>query len=227
MTAETLMPAPPALLLTPPGVYAPQWDTGLLTRALRREYVGRATEVLDLGTGSGEVAVQAARLGARVTAVDISWPAVLTTRINALLAGQRIRVRHGDLTSAVAGHSYDLVVSNPPYVPSPAARLPRRGRARAWEAGRDGRVFVDRICAAAPTVLRPHGVLLIVHSALCGTGATLRRLAELGLRADVADRAVVPYGPVLRSRRPWLARQGLVREDESQEELVVIRGEQP
>jgi release factor glutamine methyltransferase len=225
MTADTLAPEPPALPLTPPGVYAPQWDTGLLARALRREGIGSGTEVLDLGTGSGALAVQAARLGARVTAVDISWPAVLTARVNALLAGQRVRVRRGDLTDAVPGRSYDLVVSNPPYVPSPSGRLPRRGRARAWDAGHDGRAFLDRICAAAPAVVRPAGALLIVHSGLCGVRATLRSLADAGLRASVTDRALVPYGPILRRRQRWLVREGLLEGDANGEELVVIRAE--
>ncbi|KAB1148681.1 methyltransferase [Streptomyces luteolifulvus] len=223
MTADTLAPAPPPLPLTPPGVYAPQWDTGLLARALYREDISSATEVLDLGTGSGALAVQAARLGARVTAVDISWPAVLTARVNALLARQRVRVLRGDLMEAVSGRSYDLVVCNPPYVPSPSARLPRRGRARSWDAGRDGRAFLDRICAAAPALVRPAGALLIVHSGLCGIRATLERLRDAGLRAAVTDRSLVPYGPVLRSRQRWLVREGLVQGDEDREELVVIR----
>ncbi|MFG2794239.1 50S ribosomal protein L11 methyltransferase, partial [Streptomyces sp. NPDC048419] len=93
MTVDAVVPAPPVVPLTLPGVYAPQWDTGLLARALHREGVGSRTEVLDLGTGSGALAVQAARLGAQVTAVDISRRAVLTARLNALLAGQRVRVR--------------------------------------------------------------------------------------------------------------------------------------
>lgn len=226
MTAETTVLAPPTLL-APPGVYAPQWDTGLLARALRRENIGSATEALDLGTGSGALALEAARLGARVTAVDISWRAVFTARLNAALAGVRVRVRRGDLTTAVPGQSYDLVMSNPPYVPSPASRVPFHSASRAWEAGRDGRQFVDRICDTAPATLRPGGVLLIVHSGLCGTEATLRRLAAAGLRAQVADRAMVPYGPVMHSRRSWLVRQGLVRDGEHMEELVVVRAERP
>lgn len=226
MAALTLV-SMSTLLVTPPGVYAPQGDTELLMRALRREDIDSSTHVLDLGTGSGAVAVQAARLGARVTAVDISWLSVFTARVNALLAGRRIRVRHGDLTTAVTGRTYDLVISNPPYVPSPADRPPRGGRARAWEGGRDGRVFVDRLCAAAPGMLRPGGTLLVVHSDLCGTDATLRGFEERGLRASVVDRAEVPYGPVLRARRPWLIRQGLIGEDDSTEELVVVRAERP
>ncbi|CAM5236857.1 HemK2/MTQ2 family protein methyltransferase [Streptomyces chartreusis] len=225
MTADAVALAPPVLPWTPPGVYTPQWDTGLLARALGREDVGSATEVLDLGTGSGALAIQAARLGARVTAVDISRLAVLTARINALLAGRRVRVRRGDLADAVPGRSYDLVVSNPPYVPSPAARLPLRGRSRAWEAGRDGRALVDRICTAAPSVLRPGGVLLIVHSGLCDSRTTLQRLSDAGLRASVTERATVPYGPVLRSRQRWLVREGLAEHAENREELVVIRAE--
>ncbi|WP_128374447.1 HemK2/MTQ2 family protein methyltransferase [Streptomyces cavernae] len=215
-----------SFLLRPPGVYAPQQDTDLLTRALRREDIGPETEVLDLGTGSGALAVQAARLGARVTAVDIARSAVLATRLNALRYGRRVTVRRGDLLSAVPGRSYDLVVSNPPYVPSPGERLPSRGAARAWEAGPDGRVFVDRICDAAPGALRPGGVLLIVHSALCGVRPTLARLEAAGLEPVVADRASIPFGPVLRARRPWLRRRGLLT-DENREELVVIRAERP
>ncbi|WP_329416224.1 methyltransferase [Streptomyces sp. NBC_00704] len=225
MTADAWAPQSEVPAFTPPGVYAPQWDTRLLTRALSREDIGAATEVLDLGTGSGALAVQAARLGARVTAVDISRLAVLTARINALMAGQRVRFRRGDLTTAVPGRSYDLVVSNPPYVPSPDVTLPRRGIARAWDAGRDGRAFIDRICAEAPSVLNPGGALLLVHSSLCGTDATLERLADAGLTATVTDRAAVPYGPVLRSRRRWLVQQGLLDGDEDREELVVVRAE--
>ncbi|MCQ9184741.1 methyltransferase [Streptomyces sp. IBSBF 2953] len=225
MTAEAWAPQPGVTAFTPPGVYAPQWDTRLLTRALSREAITASTEVLDLGTGSGALAVQAARLGARVTAVDISRLAVLTARINARLAGQRVRFRRGDLTAAVPGRSYDLVVSNPPYVPSPEGTLPRRGIARAWDAGRDGRAFIDRICAEAPSVLNPGGVLLLVHSSLCGTRATLERLSDVGLSATVTDRTGVPHGPVLRSRRRWLVQQGLLDAGADREELVVVRAE--
>ncbi|WP_443058115.1 methyltransferase [Streptomyces sp. NBC_00820] len=156
MTAGTLTAFPRLRCWVPWGVYAPQADTRLLGRAMRREGITSRTDVLDLGTGSGVLAVEAARLGGRVTAVDISWGAVATAWFNALLNGQTVRVHHGDLASAVPGCRFDLVVTNPPYVPTPAHVAPR-GRSRAWDAGADGRLLIDRICDTAPAVLRPTG----------------------------------------------------------------------
>jgi release factor glutamine methyltransferase len=228
MTVDLPLLAPPgpgARMVTLPGVYVPQHDTRLLMAALEREAALPGGEVLDLGTGSGALAVRAAQLGGRVTAVDIARRAVLTARLNALLNRQRVTVRRGDLTTAVSRGSFDLVLSNPPYVPAPDGALPRRGAARAWDAGRDGRAVVDRICDLAPWVVRPRGALLLVHSGLCDSDATVRRLARAGMRARVTDRAMVPFGPVLRSRLPWLRERGLLNEEQDREELVVIRAE--
>ncbi|MGW1892303.1 HemK2/MTQ2 family protein methyltransferase [Streptomyces sp. NPDC002004] len=222
--------APPWLpsLATPPGVYTPQADTFFLARALRRERPGPGMDVLDLGTGNGTLAVYAAQQGARVTATDIARRAVVTARLNALRAGQSLHVRRGDLLSPVRGQTFDLVVSNPPYVPSPHA--PGHGRrvkvGEAWNAGHDGRAILDRICEEVPRALRPGGVLLMVQSALSGTDTTLMRLSSSGLRATVADRMHIPFGPVLRSRLAWLRDHQLVPPHEELEELVIIRAQQ-
>ncbi|MET8453909.1 HemK2/MTQ2 family protein methyltransferase [Streptomyces sp. NPDC005209] len=223
MTAESLTASPRCRCWTPPGVYRPQTDTGLLSRALRRERITSRTEVLDLGTGSGVLAVEAARRGARVTAVDISWRALAAAWCNALMNGQMVRVRHGDLAAAVRGRRFDLVVTNPPYVPTPGDAVPRGG-ARAWDAGTDGRLLIDRICATAPTLLRPAGALLMVHSHLNGVEETLARFRAAGLHAEVVDRARLPFGRVLRARLAWLRERGLVG-DRTFEELVVFRVE--
>ncbi|MEU1126180.1 HemK2/MTQ2 family protein methyltransferase [Streptomyces sp. NPDC005899] len=228
MSAETTEDARPARrVVTLPGVYAPQHDTRLLMAALDKERVGPGTDVLDLGTGSGALALHAAQRGARVTAVDISWRAVLTARLNARLHRRRVTVQRSDLLSSLPGRSYDVVICNPPYVPSPLGRLPAHGAARAWDAGRDGRAILDRLCDAAPAALRPGGRLLIVHSGLCNSDVTLRRLSDAGLRADVVERAFVPLGPVLRSRLHWLRDRGLLKAGDMLEELVVIRAEHP
>lgn len=213
-------------LLRPPGVYPPQADTSLLADALRHEGVSPGARVLDLGTGTGALALAAARHGAaEVTAVDISARAVAVARANARLRGLDVDVVRGDLTGPVRGRRFDLVLSNPPYVPSARDRLPRRAPGVAWEAGRDGRALLDRVCGDTPPLLASGGVLLVVHSALCGVDATLDRLTGAGLRAAVTARRRVPFGPVLRSRARWLESCGVISPGQREEELVVVRAQ--
>jgi release factor glutamine methyltransferase len=208
-------------------VYAPQSDTFLLAEAMRHEGISPGVDVVDICTGSGALAVYAAQLGARVTAIDIGRRAAITARLNARRAGRAVRVVRGDLFSAVPGETFDMVVSNPPYVPAPGARLPRSGAARAWDAGREGRAFVDRICDTAPAALNHHGVLLMVHSALSDSTATVQRLTAAGLRPSITLRQTIAFGPVMRARQQWLGDRGLVKPEDLGEELVVIRAEKP
>jgi release factor glutamine methyltransferase len=216
-----------------PGVYRPQADTALLAAALRDEVVP-GSDVLDVGTGSGALALYAARLGGRVEAVDVSWRALAAARVNALRAGRRIEVHRRDIRRAgrAGGRAYDLVLSNPPYVPAPPGGPGTAHRAaRAWDAGPDGRQVLDPLCTAAAELLRHRGVLLMVHSGLCGPQHTVDLLGGLGLQAEVRARARVPLGPVLRSRLPWLRARGLLppsggpHDRNDTEELVVIRAE--
>ncbi|GGV64247.1 methyltransferase [Streptomyces griseoloalbus] len=211
--------------LVPPGVYAPQEDTELLVGALSEEPVPPGADVLDVGTGSGALAVAAARRGARVTAVDVSRRAVCAARLNALRAGVPVRVRRGNLFAPVRGRSFDLILANPPYVPAPHG-LPR-GAARAWDAGGDGRLVLDRICREAPALLRPGGALLLVQSALSDPELTLGHLRAAGMKAAVTRRRRIAFGPVLRDREHWLRERGLLPPTENREELVVVRAELP
>ncbi|HSK61109.1 MAG TPA: methyltransferase, partial [Actinomycetospora sp.] len=107
-----------------PGVYPVQRDTWLLADVLRRELTDhgcgadRPCRVLELGAGAGALSVVAAGVaGTDVTAVDLSRRALLSTRVNAARHGRRVRTRRGDLTAPVAGEGFDVVVSNPPYIP--------------------------------------------------------------------------------------------------------------
>lgn len=223
-TALTYLDPLPRLIALP-GVYRPQADTLLLAGALAREPLGRGVQVVEIGTGTGALALSAAARGADVTAVDVSWPAVLAARLNGWRHRLPLRVLHGDFAERTRGRRYDMVVANPPYVPGPDTRLPTAGARRAWEAGREGRAVIDRICTAAPALLRPGGVLLMVHSGMCGAQKTVALLEAQGMSAAVTERARIPWGPVLRGRAAWLREQGLAGESEDQEELVVIRAQ--
>ena len=210
-----------------PGVYRPRSDTKILARCLR-DGSSQDRHVLDLCTGSGALGVAAALGGARsVTAVDLSRSAVLTARLNARLNDVEMRVLRSDLFDALGDRRFDLIVSNPPYLPSPDAELPRRGVRRAWEAGPDGRALIDRILAEAPRHLLPGGSLLMVHSSVCDTERTVGGLAGRGLKAEVVERHRGPLGPLLAARASELMRLGLLEEGLREEEMVVVRGRLP
>ena len=198
----------------------------MLVDVLRRERLSAGSRALDLCSGSGVIAIAAAQAGWRVSAVDVSRRAVMAVRAGGALNGVRIDARRGSLFDPVAGERFDLITSNPPYVPSPDGRIPARGSARAWEGGDDGRALLDQICAGARAHLRPGGVILLVHSAVCGEAPTVQALEARGLVVEVALRHRGPLGPLLRSRAEWLREQGLLG-DADEEEMLVIRGRLP
>ncbi|MGQ0545771.1 MAG: 50S ribosomal protein L3 N(5)-glutamine methyltransferase [Betaproteobacteria bacterium] len=124
--------------------------------------------ILDLCTGSGCLAVLAARAypRARVDAADLSAPALAVARKNVLRyrLGKRVRLVRSDLFDALRGEKYDLIVSNPPYVTTAAMRaLPQEYRYEpgiALAGGKDGLELVSRILAEAPAHLRAGGLLV-------------------------------------------------------------------
>jgi release factor glutamine methyltransferase len=154
-----------------PAVLVPQPDTETLVEAAL-EFIdprGPGLTLLDLCTGSGAVAVSLKheRPGLAVSASDISPPALDLARKNARrLLGQAhgIRFFQGSLFERISG-SFDLIVSNPPYVPSALletlAPEVRREPRIALDGGSDGLDLIRPIIAGAPEHLRPGGLLLL------------------------------------------------------------------
>lgn len=144
--------------------------------------------IVELCTGSGAVAIALARElpGARVLATDISWRALGVARANARAHGvaERVGFLRGDVWRPLASLSgaarADLVVANPPYVPSGllAALMPevRWEPRRALDGGPDGLRIVREIVAGAPDRLRPGGHLLLEIGE--DQGAAVRELLE-------------------------------------------------
>ena len=195
----------------------------MLAEALRSARVG--LRVLDVGTGTGVLALAAARAGAsRVVAVDRCARAVFAARLNAWVRGLPVRVVRSDLFEAVSGEIFDVIVANPPYVCSDGL-ADTGSSAHVWDGGFDGRVVLDRLLWAAPPLLAPGGMLLLVQSALCGVQATVERLRSQRLRVAVVARRQEPFGPVMRARAAHLERRGLIGPEQRYEDLVVIRAE--
>jgi release factor glutamine methyltransferase len=208
-------------------VYLPQEDSRLLVETLTRSVGVTGRSVLDICTGSGVVAIAAARLGAKsVAAWDVCPNAVRYSRANAASAKVAIDVRLGSWTRARLRGPFDVVLANPPYVPAdPDSRAVVDGPALAWDAGPDGRLVVDPLCAAAPDLLAVGGTLLFVQSELTGVDESLDALSAAGLTASVVARQHIPFGPVLSSRAEWLERTGRIAPGCRTEELVVIRAD--
>ncbi len=211
------------LLIRPPGVYRVDRDTALLTEVLRDRVRGR--HVLDVGAGTGALAIAAARAGAAsVTAVDLSRRSAAATWLNSRLHRAPVSVRCGDLFTPVRGRRFDVVVANPPYVPAPTQDPARYRIARCWDGGHDGRLLLDRLCSGLPDVLTADGTALIVHSEVCGEQATTAAMTAVGLDAGVVARATLPFGPVMQTRAALLKGRGLISPGQRSEEIVVVAG---
>jgi SAM-dependent methyltransferase len=148
-----------------------------LAAATPRERVGRT---LDLGAGSGIQALLAEDHSDLVVATDANPRAAAYTRLSAALGGRDVEARVGDLLDPVAGESYDLVVSNPPFVIGPGARYTYR------DAGLDGDELCRRLVAELPRVLAPggHAVLLANWLHLEGEDGDARVQSWFGADVD-------------------------------------------
>jgi ribosomal protein L3 glutamine methyltransferase len=135
---------------------------------LLHSWRGRVRRVLDMCCGSACLAVLAARAFpfAKVDAVDISEASLAVAERNVQLhrLQRRVELVQSDLFAGLRGRRYDLILTNPPYVPKAAmSKLPREYRYEpglALGAGDDGMDLVARILAAAPEHLYPGGALL-------------------------------------------------------------------
>jgi release factor glutamine methyltransferase len=177
-----------------PAVLIPRPETELLVELALQQSFGA---VLDLGTGSGAVAlaIRKHRPSARVVAVEASAAALAVARRNAVKHGLDVEFRHGDWLEPVQGERFDLIVANPPYVAEADPHLadlafePRS----ALVSGPDGLDALSEICRGAVGALKPGGRLLLEHG--MGQDAAVRALlGEAGLESVQAwpDLAGIP-----------------------------------
>jgi len=163
-----------------PDVLIPRHDTEVLVaEALRRAPVDAS--ILDIGLGSGCIAVALAKAlsGAKVCGVEQSAGALAVTLKNAELNGVTLEIVEGSLFEPLQGRRFDLIVSNPPYIPTAdLATLEPEVRDHepmaALDGGADGLAFYRAIVPTAPGYLHPRGWLLVEIG--IGQGPAVREL---------------------------------------------------
>ncbi len=156
-----------------PDVLIPRPETEvLIDLALEKASHLAQARILDLGTGSGIVAISLALeiSAARLVAVDLSAGALSIARTNAGRLGARVDFHHGSWFEPLAGEHFDLIVSNPPYIAEGDSHLsgdglpfePRMALSDG-EAGGNGLACIRQIVAQAAAHLNPGGWLLFEH----------------------------------------------------------------
>jgi release factor glutamine methyltransferase len=176
-----------------PAVFIPRPETeGVVQTAVALS--GGARRTLDVGTGSGALAVTLAlETRAQVFAVDLSAQALAVAAENARCLHAPVAFMRGDLLSAVANKSMDLIVSNPPYVPR-TDKVGLQREVRDWEpelalyGGESGLEVYARLADDAARVLRPGGwlVMELGFQSRDGVAAMLHDWKEVRIEPDLA-----------------------------------------
>jgi release factor glutamine methyltransferase len=154
-----------------PRVLIPRSETELLVDEVLARVRGReGLHALDVGTGSGAIALSLATEGpfARVVATDVSAGALEVARANHAVAapGAPVEFRQGSVYAPVVGETFDVVASNPPYI-GEGERASLDPGVRDWEpagalfSGESGLDVIRELVAGAPAVLRPGGLLAL------------------------------------------------------------------
>jgi release factor glutamine methyltransferase len=161
-----------------------------------------APTILEIGTGSGAIALSLAReAGARVVATDLSRDALAVASANARRLGLEsgIEFRTGDLWQPVhPGERFDVIVSNPPYVAEADAHV-LQPEVREWEpgvalyGGRDGLRVIEPLVSGAASRLRPGGLLALEvgadqAQAVAGLLAQSDAFTHIRVQLDLAGR---------------------------------------
>ncbi|MCR5083891.1 MAG: peptide chain release factor N(5)-glutamine methyltransferase [Succinivibrionaceae bacterium] len=186
-----------------PGALIPRPETELLVEVALRE-LPAGTRILDLGTGSGAIALAlAAHLeGARVCAVDQSAAALGYARRNARRLCLGVEFLEGSWYGPVGEGRFGAIVSNPPYIAAGDPHLARGGLPfepqEALASGADGLDAIREIVAGAPAHLLPGGALILEHGLT--QGAAVRALlgaaglSRIATERDLEGRERVTYG---------------------------------
>ncbi len=171
------------IINTDDNVYIPAEDSYLLADNLEIE---KGQSVLEIGTGSGVVAMYASRLTDRITVTDINFDACELARKNFEENNiENIEILFGNLFEPVKNRKFDVILFNTPYLPTEEGEVLEDTINYAFDGGINGRKVIDMFLNEVGNHLNDGGTVQLIQSSLSGNDETLTRLDELGFIAEI------------------------------------------
>ena len=168
---------------TDDNVYVPAEDSYLLAENLQ---ITEGQSVLEIGTGSGIVAMYASRLTDKITATDINFDACELARKNFRKNNiENIEILWGNLFDVVENRKFDVILFNTPYLPTEEDEVLDNTINYAFDGGLNGRKVIDLFLNEVKNHLNDGGIVQMIQSSLSGNDETLSKLDELGFIAEI------------------------------------------
>jgi release factor glutamine methyltransferase len=175
---------PDFIINTDDNVYVPAEDSYLLADNLE---IKKGQSVLEIGTGSGIVAMYASRLTDDITVTDINFDACELARKNFAENGiENIEILWGNLFEVVENRKFDVILFNTPYLPTEDDEVLDNTINYAFDGGLNGRKVIDLFLNEVGNHLNDGGIVQMIQSSLSGNDETLARLDEMGFIAEIA-----------------------------------------
>ena len=172
------------IINTHDNVYVPAEDSYLLADNLE---IKEGQSVLEIGTGSGIVAMYASRLTDRITVTDINFDACELARKNFMDNGiEDIEILFGNLFEPVENRKFDVILFNTPYLPTEEGEVLDDTINYAFDGGLNGRKVIDVFLNEVGNHLNDGGIVQLIQSSLSGNEETLEKLDGLGFIAEIA-----------------------------------------
>ena len=173
------------ILNTDDNVYIPAEDSYLLADNLE---IKSGQSVLEIGTGSGIVAMYASRLTDKITVTDINFDACELARKNFEDNNIKIiEILFGNLFEPVENRKFDVILFNTPYLPTEDGDVIDDTLNYAFDGGLNGRKVIDLFLDEMGNHLNDGGIVQLIQSSLSGNEETLERLDKLGFIAEIKE----------------------------------------
>lgn len=173
------------IINTDDNVYVPAEDSYLLADNLE---IKSGQSVLEIGTGSGIVAMYASRLTDRITVTDINFDACELARKNFEDNNiENIEILFGNLFEPVENRKFDVILFNTPYLPTEDGDVIDDTLNYAFDGGLNGRKVIDLFLDEVGNHLNDGGIVQLIQSSLSGNEETLEKLDRLGLIAEIKE----------------------------------------